>query len=366
MKLRKIGALLLVTAITFTAGATVKAANPGSYPDVKRGDWHYPYVKHVSAQNLMNGYENGKFGPDDNMTRGQFATILWRMDGKKAVDYSGEYPDVPETIFYATAAKWASDNGIITGYNNGNFGGNDNITREQVATILSRYARETGKSVTKGNIYDFPDGAQVSGFAQDGVADAIGSGWITGDNGRINPQGNVSRAVSATLIARFVSDFTPSVFETMPEDYVFTSGAGGWGTELKLADDGTFTGHYEDNELGSTGRGYPNGTVYICDFSGRFTQPERVNDYTYKMRLDSLQTEREPEEVEYRNGIRYIYSEPNGLNDPDDFFIYTPGAPMSELPPVFVTWVYGGQNMTTLPHYGIYNAGGGAGFVSGY
>ena len=366
MKLQKTSALLMAAAITFSAGLTASAENTNIYPDVNRGDWFYPYVKNVSEQGLMTGYKSGDFGVTDNLTRGQFATVLWRIEGAQSVGYDGRYPDVEEGIFYAAAAKWAGDNNIITGYENGYFGGEDEITREQVATILSRYAAITGKTVTKGNIYDFPDGGQVADFAKDGVADAVGSGWITGDNGCINPKGTVSRAVSATLISRYTSDFIPPVFESMPEQFVFTSGAGGWQTELILADDGTFTGEYYDSDMGDTGSRYPNGTVYICNFSGSFTQPEQVNDYTYKMNLESLQIERTPEETEYRDGVRYIYSEPYGLDNADEFYIYTPGAPVSDLPYTFVLWTYAladMQNAETLPCYGIYNEGGGAGFI---
>lgn len=364
MKLQKARVILMAMAMTLAPGLTANVQAANNYPDVNRGDWYYPYVKNVSLQGLMNGYENGIFGANDNLTRGQFATILWRIEGSPAAEYDGRYPDIPEGIFYAEAAKWADENGIITGYENGDFGGNDNITREQVATILSRYANKTGKPVTKGNIYDFPDGDKVSPFAEEGVANAIGSGWITGDNGYINPHGDVVRAVSATLISRYASNFTPSVFESMPEEFIFSSGAGGWDTTFALADDGAFTGTYHDSDMGDRGSGYPNGTVHVCNFTGKFSEPEQVNDYTYKMNLEEFQIERTPGETEYRDGIRYVYSEAVGFNDAEEFFIYTPGAPVSELPEEFLIWVYNGRNMETIPYYGIYNEGGGAGFVA--
>ena len=84
------------------------------------------------------------------------------------------------------------------------------------------------------------------------------------------------------------------------------------------------------------------------------------------MSLESIEQEKEEGEVEYRDGIRYIYSSPYGFDDADEFYIYTSSAPISELPEDFLSWVYGSQNMTTLPCYGIYNAGGKLGFVSGY
>ena len=215
--------MCIAVILTFTIVLNVNAGNTGGYPDVRKGEWYYPRVKNVSEQGLMSGYINGYFGPNNKLTRGEFAVILWRMDGKKEAGYQEYFSDI-KGKFYEKAAKWAGSSGVIKGYENGCFGGDENITREQMVTILSRYAAETGKVVTRGNIYDFPDGNQVSSYAKDGVAVAVGSGWITGDKGYINPQGEVVRAVCATLISKYVSDYTPSVFELMPESFSFSSG----------------------------------------------------------------------------------------------------------------------------------------------
>lgn len=168
------------------------------YPDVKKGSWYYSYVMDVSDRGIMTGYNNGRFGATDRMTRGQFATILWRMSGAPNVGYDGRYPDVSGSVFYATASKWASDTGVITGFKNGKFGGNEAISREQVATILHHYT----KGEASGNIWSFPDGGRVSEFARAGMSYAVGNNIITGDKGCLNPQGSVSRAVAATMISR--------------------------------------------------------------------------------------------------------------------------------------------------------------------
>ncbi len=157
-----------------------------------------------------------------------------------------------------------------------------------------------------------------------------------------------------------------NIFASMPSDFTFSSGAGGWATQFTLEDDGSFTGQYHDSDMGDTGTEYPNGTVYISKFTGKFTTPTQINDYTYSMQLENLQAEGTTGEEYYENGQRFIYSDPYGFDNADVFLIYTPGAPMAELPEGFKSWLLAFMNPNeeqTLPCYGIYNVGGEEGFV---
>ena len=118
--------------------------------------------------------------------------------------------------------------------------------------------------------------------------------------------------------------------------------------------------------MGDTDTEYPNGTVYISKFTGKFTTPTQINDYTYSMQLENLQAEGTTGEEYYENGQRFIYSDPYGFDNADVFLIYTPGAPMAELPEGFKSWLLAFMNPNeeqTLPCYGIYNVGGEEGFV---
>ena len=208
-------AVMISCMMFFGISGVVSAA---AYPDVNSGDWFYQYVQDVSDKGLMSGYsDTGKFGPNDKLTRGQFATILWRMEGSPEVEYNGQFPDVAYGQFYTTPAAWASANGIITGYSsNGCFGPNDNINREQMATILYRY--DGSPSVDVSSFAGFPDAGSVNEFAKNGIAYAVTNKILTGDNGNLVPQGHVVRAVCATMISRFsgnhVTDPTP---EPKPE-----------------------------------------------------------------------------------------------------------------------------------------------------
>lgn len=130
-----------------------------------------------------------------------------------------------------------------------------------------------------------------------------------------------------------------NIFENMPSNFEFASGAGAWSTELTLNGDGSFTGYYHDSDMGDSNDAYPDGTVYICNFTGKFTVPVQINDYTYSMKLESLQTEGNSGEEYYENNQRFVYSEPYGLENANELLIYTPGSPISELPEDLTVWL---------------------------
>lgn len=173
-------------------------------------------------------------------------------------------------------------------------------------------------------------------------------------------------AIGANTTSSSQGTNSVNIFASMPSDFTFSSGAGAWATQLTLEDDGSFTGQYHDSDMGDIGTEYPNGTVRISKFTGKFTTPTQINEHTYSMRLENFQTEGITGEEYYENGQRFIYSDPYGFDNADEFLIYTPGAPMSELPEGFKEWLRAFMNPNeeeTLPCYGIYNVGGEEGFV---
>lgn len=160
-----------------------------------------------------------------------------------------------------------------------------------------------------------------------------------------------------------------SLFAQLPGEFVFSSGAGGWATRMDLEVDGTFRGTFINSDMGDTGEEYPDGTTYICNFSGKFSEPEHVGDNVYTLSLEFLTTERTPQDIYFEEGIRYVPAGPYGLEEGTEFLLYTPGINISELPEGFVFWLWGvfdPRAVETLPCYGIYNPEGGAGFVGGY
>lgn len=179
------------------------------FEDVQEGEWYYDAVHEVFDRKLMTGLSETIFGPGQSLNRGEFAVILYRMAGTPEVQYEQYFKDVKDGEYYSNAVTWASNIGVISGYENGCFGPSDRITREQMATMMYRYARYQGKDITvKGDLNQFPDGNQVSGFAKESVEWCVGAGLIrgNGDNGMISPQDEVVRAICATIILRYVQE----------------------------------------------------------------------------------------------------------------------------------------------------------------
>ena len=153
----------------------------------------------------MTGTGSGMFSPNEEITRGMLVTILYRLSGEPAVSESAPFADVETGSYYEKAVAWAAACGIVSGYENGSFGPNDAVTREQLAAILYRYARYQGQDVSaSADLSGFADAGAVSGYAQPALAWASGSGLIVGTtDGTLDPQGTATRAQAATILMRF-------------------------------------------------------------------------------------------------------------------------------------------------------------------
>ncbi len=151
-----------------------------------------------------------------------------------------------------------------------------------------------------------------------------------------------------------------------PMAFYFSSGAGAWGTELQLNEDGTFTGYFRDTNMGENGEGYPNGTAYVCAFSGRFGSSEKLDDYSYSVKLEELTLDRPEGEEWIQDGMRYISATPYGLEGGEDFVFYLPDTPVTMLSEDQLLWwpgrYYGEYN--TLNGYALYNVADDSGFFS--
>ncbi len=158
------------------------------------------------------------------------------------------------------------------------------------------------------------------------------------------------------------------IFAAMDGIYFsFTSGVGGWSTNITINKDGSFSGQFHDSNIGETGYRYPNGTVYICNFKGRFSAAKKLDEYRYSMTLEYIQQDDTKGRVYYQDGIKYIVSYPYGFDDADKFIIYLPGTPLSMIDEGFMFWSqFYGKKPQKLPdgYFGIYNIGGEQGFVS--
>lgn len=182
------------------------AENP--FKDVSETDWFYKAVMYVSENGLMSGVDADNFGPSWNTTRGMITTILWRMEGKPAAS-TVPFADVDADMYYADAIAWAAEKGIVSGYGD-TFGPEDNITREQLASILWRYAKYKGYDVSVGedtNILSYGDAFSISEYAIPAMQWACGEGIISGnDDGTLNPGGYAQRAHAAQMLMKFLEN----------------------------------------------------------------------------------------------------------------------------------------------------------------
>lgn len=176
-------------------------SNP--FTDVSTGAWYYDAVKFVSENGLMNGVGNGLFAPEANLSRGMLTQILYNKEGQPAATDNSTFTDVNPGAWYSVAVSWASKKGIVGGYGNGLFGPNDNITREQLAVMLWRYA---GKPVPPNLLLNFIDANLVSDYAMDAMRWAVDKGIINGKgNGILDPRGYATRAEAAQMLKNYLT-----------------------------------------------------------------------------------------------------------------------------------------------------------------
>lgn len=183
----------------------VPGISPG-FQDVSETAWYYEAVKFAVEKGLFVGTSDTTFEPDTPMSRAMLVTVLWRMDGNPIVNSANIFTDVADDAWYADAVLWANTNGIVSGYGEGLFGPNDNITREQMAAILYRYAEFKGYDVSEiDNLAAYTDIDDVSDWALDSMEWAVGEKLITGMTATtLVPQGNATRAQVASILMRFI------------------------------------------------------------------------------------------------------------------------------------------------------------------
>lgn len=172
--------------------------------DVSTADWYYPAVKYAYDHGLMSGTSETTFSPSVATTRGMIVTILYRLEGQPSTA-NANFTDVPDGQYYADAVAWASANAVVSGYGDGRFGPNDPVTREQLAAILYRYAQSKGYDVSASNgLAGFTDAASVSAYAVPAMQWANAEGVINGRTATtLAPKGNATRAETAQILMTF-------------------------------------------------------------------------------------------------------------------------------------------------------------------
>ena len=181
------------------------SGDPG-YRDVSPEDWFYEAVRYVYDRGLMNGITSTTFGPNRTTERGMIVTILYRLEGEPTVGAS-TFSDVASNFYYTDAIAWAAENDIVNGYPDGTFRPGQAITRQEMATILYRYASYKGYDVSaSASLSGYTDAAQVGAYAADAMAWANATGLVTGTTvTTLTPTGGATRAQVATILMRFLN-----------------------------------------------------------------------------------------------------------------------------------------------------------------
>ncbi|MCQ2456646.1 MAG: S-layer homology domain-containing protein [Clostridia bacterium] len=180
------------------------------FSDVKESSWFADAVTFVTSRGMMNGKGGGKFAPNDSMTRAELVTVLWRLEGEKDAG-ACPFTDL-KAAWYKKAVAWAYENGVVNGTGARTFSPDSPLTREQIATILMRYAEMNGDGVSeRGRLENFFDFLLVHDWARDAMSWASAVGLIEGTvnaNGRrlLSPRKNATRAEVATMLRRFCEE----------------------------------------------------------------------------------------------------------------------------------------------------------------
>ena len=164
-------------------------------------DWYHEAVDYVVSQKLMVGTSATTFNPSGSMNRAMLVAVLYRMAGSPEVKADSGFTDVAKDAWYAKAVAWAKEQGVVYGTTATTFSPNALATREQIVTILWRYA---GKPAAKGNLSSFKDASSVSDYAKDAMAWAVGAKILYGNGGKINAKNVATRAEFACIITRYL------------------------------------------------------------------------------------------------------------------------------------------------------------------
>ena len=178
---------------------------PLPFTDVAESDWFYDAVRYAYENGLMGGVGDNLFAPNSPTTRAQLVTILYRLEGEPEVSGQSPFTDVEADTWYTDAVTWAAEEGVVNGVSATQFAPGNNITREQLATILFRYAQAKGYDVSpRADLSGFPDAGDILPYAREAMAWAVAEGLLQGfEDDTLRPQGNATRAQIATILMRF-------------------------------------------------------------------------------------------------------------------------------------------------------------------
>ena len=207
---KSVGAVTTYTVDKLTVSTRIEVTfTNGKLPftDVRESDWFYDDVVFAYENGLFSGTSDTTFSPNTSMTRAMLVTVLYRLEGQPAVNGRSGFSDVQYNGYYEDAVTWAADNGIVNGTSTSTFSPNVNVTREQMAAILYRYAQyKKYNTAASSSLNSFSDHTSVSGYAVASLQWSVAEKLVNGSNGKLMPTGNASRAQVAAILHRFAEN----------------------------------------------------------------------------------------------------------------------------------------------------------------
>ena len=192
------------------------------------------------------------------------------------------------------------------------------------------------------------------------------SGITTGTSADTKPEVTTEKTKNVSETTESGEPFSPD----QPVVDAFSSGVGGWQTTMYIQADGSFTGEYFDSDMGVTGEGYPDGTTYVCTFSGKFAPLSQLDDLTYTTAVESISYVQSADTEEIRDGMRYVYTTAYGLDDAKTLYFYLPGTKTADLSEACMSWVstylWAGnedEHAEVLPFVVLFNENAGTAFA---
>lgn len=204
---------LLLAAVMLLSAQALATEPAQKFTDVTKQDYFYDAVNWAVEKEITSGVSKDVFAPNQDCTRADFVTFLWRAAGKPVVNYAMSFSDVKESSYYAEAVRWAASLGIVTGLSKNTFGAANAVTREQAVTMLWRFARQQGFDTTQGGmaIREYADYDSLSEYAREAMAWAVNTEILKGSNNRLLPDAACTRAQLVTLLYRLESQTTDMV-----------------------------------------------------------------------------------------------------------------------------------------------------------
>ena len=194
--------------VTIKAAFLNAADVPVFFADVSAGDYYYDAVLWAVRLGITTGTDDAHFSPNADCARGQLVTFLWRAAGKPKAEQAALFSDVGTDAYYAEAVRWAAALGIVTGYDDGRFGAGDPITRQQMAVMLYRFAKALGMETAQSGAgaQGFDDFEQVSAYAEEAITWAVNAAILRGAGNRLMPQAPCTRAQMVTMLNRLLGE----------------------------------------------------------------------------------------------------------------------------------------------------------------